>query len=149
MQIAIGSDHRGYKLKQKLIPYLKKLRHSVRDYGTRSEESCDYPNYSYAVAKAVASGACKKGIIICYTGIGSAIAANKVPGIRAGVSNNVLAAKMSRLHNDTNVLVLGAGFVAPKKAKDIIKVWLKTKFEGGRHLRRVRQIRQIEKMESR
>jgi len=148
MKIAIGCDHRGLKLKNALIPYLEKLNHKVRDYGTHSDESCDYPAYSYAVAKAVSGGGYKRGILICKTGIGSAITANKVIGIRAGVCNNVLAATLSREHNDTNVLVLGSGFVGPKRAKDIVGAWLAAKFAGGRHLRRIRQIRQIEKLES-
>jgi len=145
MRIVIGSDHGGYKLKSQIISFLKKKRYSVKDVGTHSEASCDYPYFAYKVAKAISSQKYKKGILICKSGIGNCIVANKVRGIRAALCCNVTAAKLSRLHNDANILVLGAKFVNTSKAKKMIEVWLATKFEGGRHLRRIRQIERIGK----
>ena len=145
MHIAIGSDHGGYKLKSKLIPYLNKKGHKVKDMGTFSEESCDYPYFAYKVARAVSAKKFKRGVLICKSGIGNSIVANKVKGIRAALCCNSTAAKLSRLHNDANVLVLGARFVNSKKANRMLDVWLTTKFEGGRHLRRLKQIERIKK----
>ena len=144
MKIAIGADHGGYKIKEFLAKYLKKKGHAVKDFGTYSLESCDYPVFSYEVAREVAKGAAKRGILICKTGIGSAIAANKVKGARAAVCNSMLAAQMSRRHNDANILVFGSRFVSVSKAAKIAGVWLKTEFEGGRHKRRVDEIKDIE-----
>ena len=134
--IAIGSDHGGV--------YLEKKGYAVKDAGCFSEESCDYPAYAYAVAKEVSSGRCSKGILICKSGIGNSIAANKVKGARAALCYNVKAARLSRQHNDANLLVLGSVFVKETLAKRILNVWLNTEFEGGRHLRRVQQIKEIE-----
>ena len=145
MKIAIGSDHGGFKFKSQLIPFLKKKGHTVKDFGTYSDMSCDYPFFAYKVAKAVSSKKYSRGILICKSGIGNSIVANKVKGIRAALCFNILAAKLSRLHNDANILVLGVKFVNINRAKKIIDVWLKTDFQGGRHLRRVRQIERIEK----
>jgi len=144
MKIAIGSDHGGFKLKEYLVKYLRKKGHTVKDFGTYSKQSCDYPVYSYKVAKAVSSGKAKTGILVCKTGIGSAIVANKVKGVRAAVCNSLLSAEMSRRHNDANVLVFGSRFVNMKNASRITQLWLKTKFEGGRHKRRVDEIKDIE-----
>ena len=144
MKIAIGSDHGGFKLKQKVIKYLQK-KHKLYDFGTYTQESCDYPLIACKVAKAVRSKKFGKGILICKSGIGNSIVANKVKGVRAALCYNIKAAKLSRQHNDANVLVLGALFTNFPEAKNIIKVWLNTKFEGGRHRRRVRQIERIEK----
>ena len=144
MKIAIGSDHGGFKLKEYLVKYLRKKGHTVKDFGTYSTGSCDYPAYSYKVAKAVSTGKTKTGILVCKTGIGSAIVANKVKGVRAAVCNSLLSAEMSRRHNDANVLVFGSRFVNMKNASRITQLWLKTKFEGGRHKRRVDEIKDIE-----
>ncbi len=144
-RIVIGADHGGFPLKEKLKKALKKARYRIDDVGTGSGESCDYPEYGFAVAEEVSKKKAARGIIICKTGIGMAVVANKVPGVRAGVCNSVKDAVSSREHNDTNVLVLAATKVGPGKALDITKAWLRTKAEGGRHARRVRQIKEYEK----
>ena len=144
MKIAIGSDHRGFELKIELVNYLKKRGYEVLDFGTFSLASCDYPLYCLKVGEAVSSKKAQRGIFICKTGIGSCIALNKVKGVRAGLVYNIKAAKFSRLHNDANVLVLGADFVNFDYAKRLVGVWLNTEFEGGRHQRRINQIRKIE-----
>lgn len=145
MKVAIGCDHRGYKLKETLKRYLNKNGYLVHDFGTHGEKSCDYPNYCLKVALAVAKRKADYGILICLTGIGSSIAANKVPGIRAALCHTIKSAVFSRAHNDANLLVLGSGWVNKDKAKEIVKKWLATDFSGGRHKRRVGQISQIEK----
>ncbi|MGD2279210.1 MAG: ribose 5-phosphate isomerase B [Candidatus Omnitrophota bacterium] len=146
-RIAIGADHGGFLLKEKIAKALKKGRREVDDVGCFSPESCDYPRFGYAVAKKVSLKKAARGIIICKSGIGMAIVANKVPGVRAGVCYSTEDALSSRQHNDTNVLVLSANRVSGKKALDIVKVWLKTKAQKGRHARRVRQIKALEKKE--
>ncbi|MCX7927330.1 MAG: ribose 5-phosphate isomerase B [Candidatus Omnitrophica bacterium] len=143
--IAIGSDHGGFRLKENLKVYLKKKGFKIIDVGTFSEESCDYPVYAYAVAKKVAEGKAGCGIVICKTGIGVSIVANKVHGIRAALCYNVKAAILSRQHNNANVLSLGALFVSKKKAQAIVDAWLETNFEGGRHKRRIKLIEEIER----
>jgi len=143
--IVIASDHGGFSLKEKIKPYLSKLGFKVKDLGTYSEESCDYPELAYALAKDVSRGKYKRGILICKSGIGNSIVANRVPGVRAALCYNVKAAKLSRQHNDSNVLALGSIFVNAGLAKKIIKTWLETKFEGGRHQRRINLIKQIER----
>ncbi|MBL7130348.1 MAG: ribose 5-phosphate isomerase B [Candidatus Omnitrophica bacterium] len=145
MKIAIGSDHGGFKLKQQIIKFLKKGKYKVKDFGTDSEQSCDYPLVAYNVARSVAGRDSKRGILICKSGIGNCITANKVKGIRAALCYNIKAARMSRKHNDANILALGALFTNVAKAKKMIKIWLDTEFEGGRHLRRIKQIERIEK----
>ncbi|MDD5006238.1 MAG: ribose 5-phosphate isomerase B [Candidatus Omnitrophica bacterium] len=145
MKIAIGSDHGGFKLKQQIAKLLKSKKYSVKDFGTDCQESCDYPLIAFSVAKSVARKDVNKGILICKTGIGNCIAANKVKGIRAALCYNIKAAELSRRHNDSNILVLGALFTNIAKAREIIKAWLNTDFEGGRHLRRIKQIERIEK----
>lgn len=144
-RIIIGSDHRGFVLKDKLKKYLKSRDYRVTDIGVFSKQSCDYPETAYTVAKAVSGKKFTKGILICYSGIGNCIVANKIPGVRAAVCYNVKLARLSREHNDTNVLVLAVGFVSESNAKKIIEVWLETKFLGGRHLRRLNKIKRIER----
>jgi ribose 5-phosphate isomerase B len=144
MRIAIGADHGGFDLKAKIIKYLKVKRHTVKDFGTYSPEPCDYPKYGFTVARAVAAGKYPRGILICKSGIGMSIVANKVRGIRAALVDSAEAARSSREHNDSNVIVLGSKTTNIYKAKRIIDVWLKTRRLGGRHLRRVNQIKALE-----
>lgn len=145
MIVAIGADHGGFKLKEKIKKYLKSKGYIVKDCGTHSLKSCDYPQIGLEVAQAVATKKADKGLLICKTGIGQSIVANKVPGIRAAVCFNLTSARYSRQHNDANVLVLGSLFVNENLANRILGVWLREKFEGGRHKRRVNQIKKIEK----
>ena len=142
--IAIGCDHGGFALKQEVMRHLDELGLAYKDFGTYSEESCDYPIYGEAVARAVADGECERGILICGTGIGISIAANKVKGIRCAHCTDSLSAEMTRRHNDANVLALGAGITGPNLAKRIVEVFLNTGFEGGRHARRVGQLDSIQ-----
>lgn len=143
--LAIAADHRGFKLKEKLVRFLRSKKIHMIDFGTDSEESCDYPDYVLKAAEAVGRGRVNGAVAICYSGIGSAIAANKVKGVRAALVQNVKQAALSRAHNDSNMLVLGAGFVKPAEAKKIIQIWLETDFEGGRHARRIAKITRYEK----
>lgn len=136
--IAIGSDHGGYHLKEKIIQYLKEKNVSYKDMGCNQIESCDYPEFGHAVASAVAEGSCEMGIVICTTGVGISISANKVPGIRCALCGDTLSAKMTRLHNDANVLALGAGIVGENLAMDIVDTFINTKFsKEERHQRRI------------
>ncbi|MFH1593468.1 MAG: ribose 5-phosphate isomerase B [Candidatus Omnitrophota bacterium] len=144
-RIAIGCDHGGFKLKELLKEYLSKKGFSVNDFGTHSERAFDYPLVGYKVARSVASGKDKRGILICKSGIGMAIIANKVRGVRSGVCNTIRQARSSRMHNDTNVLSLAAEYVNFDKAKRIVGVWLNTASLGDRHRRRVNQIKRLEK----
>jgi ribose 5-phosphate isomerase B len=144
-KIIIAADHGGFSLKEKLKVYLGKNGFRVKDAGTYSKERCDYPRFAYAASCAVSKGRFKKGILICKSGIGNSIVANKLPGVRAALCYNVRAARISRQHNDSNILVLGASFVNAKLARKILNVWLNTEFSGGRHQRRIRQIKKIEK----
>ncbi len=144
MTIAIASDHGGYTLKEHIKAYLTAKGAVCRDFGTDSAESCDYPVFGRAAAEAVASGACEKGIVICTTGIGISIAANKVKGIRCALCGGPLSAELCRQHNDANMLALGAGMTGPKLAERIVDVFLSAQFEGGRHQRRVDLISAIE-----
>lgn len=143
-KILIAADHGGIKLKSDLVKFLKKLHVSVQDLGTNSEDSVDYPDYALKLAKTVGKGKSQKGILICKSGIGMAISANKVPGVRAALCVNKKMAELSRQHNNANVLVLGAAFVPSKKAEGIVKTWLNTEFEGGRHERRIKKITDYE-----
>ncbi len=146
MKIFIGSDHRGFQLKKKVHDALKGLGHEVKDMGTHTEStSCDYPEIALQVAREVVRHPGSRGILLCMTGIGHSIAANKVPGVYAALVYNKEAAALSRQHNDSNVLVLGSKFVDETGMLEIIKIWLSTEFEGGRHLRRKEQIQNIEK----
>lgn len=144
-RIAIGCDHGGFKLKESLKKYLSGAGYIVADFGTHREEPCDYPLIGYEVAKGVSSGKFKKAILICKTGIGMAIIANKLQNVRSGVCSTQDQAKTSRLHNDANVLSLAAKYVNSRKAKRIVKAWLSTEALGGRHKRRVNQIKKLEK----
>ena len=142
--IAIASDHGGYQLKEHIKAYLAAKGITCQDFGTDSMDSCDYPVFAKPAAQAVASGACEKGIVICTTGIGMSIAANKVKGIRCALCGDPLAAEMTRRHNDANMLALGAGIVGGNLAERIVDVFLNTEFEGGRHARRVGLVMELE-----
>jgi len=145
-KIFIGADHRGYTFKAKIIGILNDLGYRVVDMGTHDEtKSCDYPIVAYQVAKAVAKSKNDRGMLVCMSGVGQAMAANKVKGAYAALCHNVEGAKLSRQHNNANILVLGSNFVNPKDLRRIIATWLTTKFEGGRHQRRINQIKKIEK----
>jgi ribose 5-phosphate isomerase B len=143
--IAIASDHGGFALKKKIKTYLDKRGIRVKDLGTHSSLPCDYPDYSYALAAGVSAGKYKKGILICKTGIGNTIVANRLPGVRAALCYNLKAVRLSRQHNDSNVLVLGSLFVKEGMAKKMVAAWLETKFSAGRHQRRLNKIKNIEK----
>lgn len=147
MRIGIGNDHSALELKAEIIELLEARGHEVVDYGTNSAESCDYPIYGEKVGRAVVSGEVDKGILICGTGLGISLAANKVKGVRAAVCSDPFTAKMSRAHNDCNILAFGARVVGAELAKMIVETWLDTEFEGGRHQRRVDLIIDIEKKE--
>jgi ribose 5-phosphate isomerase B len=144
MRIAIGSDHRGYHVKSKIIELLKRLNHEALDCGTCSTESVDYPDIAAIVAQKVGSGEVDRGILICGSGIGMCIAANKIPGVRAAPCHDDLTAEMSRRHNDLNVLCLSADMLGEKLIDRMVEIWLSTEFEGGRHARRVEKITQLE-----
>ena len=144
MKIAIGNDHTAVDLKNTISDYLKELGYEVINLGTDSRESCDYPIYGEKVGRAVADGQADLGIAICGTGVGISLAANKVKGIRACVCSEHYTAKLSRMHNNSNVLAFGARVVGDELAKMIVKEWLDAKFEGGRHQRRVDMIMEIE-----
>ena len=137
MKIAIGCDHGGYLLKQDILIWLEENDYEFEDFGCYNTESVDYPIYAEKVARAVASGECEKGIVICTTGIGVSMAANKVKGIRCALCGDSYSAEMTRRHNDANVLAMGAGIIGPNMAKKITEVFLTTASEGGRHARRV------------
>jgi RpiB/LacA/LacB family sugar-phosphate isomerase len=145
MRIAIGADHGGYELKKDIKKFLKAENHIVKDFGTNSPKRCDYVPIGYKVARAVAKGESKRGILICKTGLGMCMVANKIPGIRAALLRDVKSARTSRQHNDANIAVFSGNSIDRNKAKKIIKVWLSAEFIGGRHARRVGQIREIEK----
>ena len=142
--IAIGSDHGGFELKQAIMKYLEEKGLAYKDFGTYTTDSCDYPVYGEAVAKAVAAGECDKGIVICGTGIGISIAANKVKGVRAALCGDCYSAEFTRRHNDANVLALGARVLGEGLALKIVETFLSTEFEGGRHARRVALLHEIE-----
>lgn len=144
MKIVIGSDHGGYELKSKLLEFMGKQGYDARDMGTHSKDSCDYPVIGFEVAKAVSDEKADRGILICRTGIGMAIIANKLPGVRAGVCLTEAMARSSREHNDCNVLVLAADYTEDETARKILKIWLDTKSLGDRHARRVEQIKKLE-----
>jgi ribose 5-phosphate isomerase B len=143
--ILIAADHAGFSLKEKLKPCLKRMGLAVKDLGTHSKASCDYPVFAYNLAKEISRGKYKQGILICKTGIGNSIVANKLAGVRAALCYNAKAARLSREHNDSNILVLGSAFVNATLAQKIIRVWLNTQFQAGRHQRRLNKIKEIEK----
>ena len=146
MKISIGCDHGAIDLKNKVVSHLEAKGYEVKDFGTYTKDSCDYPEFSAADAKAVASGECEKGIVLCTTGIGVSISANKVDGIRCALLSDVWSAKMTRLHNDTNMMALGAGIVGENLAMEIVDTWLTTEFSGdARHQRRIDKVMALEK----
>ena len=144
MKIAVGNDHRGVAVKQRLADMLKGLGHTVDDLGAGSAASVDYPDYAFPVAEAVATGRDERGLLICATGHGMCIAANKVHGVRAVNCRDVVDAEMSRLHNDANVLCLSADLLSEEVIERMVKTWLETKFEGGRHERRLEKVKRYE-----
>lgn len=145
MMIAVGSDHGGFALKQHILRYLKENGFEYKDYGCFSEQSVDYPDFALPVAEAVASGEAERGIVICGTGIGVSIAANKVPGVRAALCHDCFSAKATREHNDSNVLAMGERVIGPGLALEIADIWLHTPYAGGRHQARIDKITAIEK----
>lgn len=144
LKIAIGSDHGGYELKNEISEFLKGEKYRVHDLGTHSKESCDYPMIGFEVAKEVSGGKADRGVLICKTGVGMVIIANKVQGVRACACYDTDLARSSREHNDCNIIVLAANYTNFKKAREILKVWLAAGHDGERHVRRVRQITDIE-----
>ena len=146
MKIAIGCDHGALALKNKLADHLRKQGHEVSDFGTYTLDSCDYPEFAAAAARAVAGGECEKGIVLCTTGIGVSITANKIDGIRCALLSDPWSAKMTRLHNDTNMMAMGAGVVGENLALEIADIWLGTEFSGeARHQRRIDKLMALEK----
>ena len=137
MKIALGCDHGGYELKQYIITVIEKMGHEAVDFGCHSLDSCDYPDFGAAAAKAVAAGECDMGIVVCTTGIGISIAANKVKGIRCAHCADCRQAEMTRKHNNANMMAIGAGFTGKNMAERMVQAFLTTDFEGGRHERRV------------
>ena len=137
MKIAIASDHGGFDLKEQVKVWLQEMGHEVEDFGCHSKESCDYPDFGAAAARAVASGQCERGIVICTTGIGISITANKVKGIRCALCSEPWSAEMTRRHNNANMLAMGGGLIGNNMADKILDAFLNTEFEGGRHQRRV------------
>ena len=145
MKISVGCDHGALDLKNKVVALLQKKGHEVVDFGTHTFDSCDYPDFCGAAAKAVASGECERGIVLCTTGIGASIAANKVDGVRCALLHDTWSAQMTRLHNDTNMMALGAGVVGENLALEIVNVWLDTQFSGDeRHQRRIDKVMALE-----
>ena len=144
MRIALGSDHRGFQIKAKLITLLTADGHEVEDFGTLSDQAVDYPDYAVQVARRVADGSVERGLLICGTGFGMAIAANKFRGVRAAACADEVMAEMCRRHNDVNVLCLPGDLIGDRPVGDLVRVWLATEFEGGRHSRRLEKIVDIE-----
>ena len=144
MKIAMGCDHGGFAMKEELKAYLTEKGHEVTDCGCHSTASCDYPEFGEAAARAVAEGACEMGVVVCTTGIGISIAANKVKGIRCAHCADSLQAEMTRRHNNANMMAIGAGFTGKNMAERMVEVFLSTEFEGGRHERRVNKMMELE-----
>ncbi len=144
MKIVIGSDHRGVEIKRRLVEVIRSMGHELLDIGAQEAESVDYPDYANEVGKRVGTGEMDRGILICGTGIGMSMAANKVRGVRAAACQDLLTAEMSRRHNDANVLCLSADLLGEDQMAQMIRIWLDTPFEGGRHARRVEKIAKIE-----
>ena len=142
--VALGADHAGWELKEALKAWLIDQGHQILDFGTHSPDSVDYPDYAAQVAEAVAADKVETGVLVCGTGIGMAIAANKVPGVRAATCSDLYTARMSREHNDANVLALGGRLLAPDAAVEIVATWLATAFQGDRHRRRLTKIAELE-----
>ena len=145
MKIAIGADHAGFALKDQVRDALRLAGHEVIDAGTHSVESTDYPDYAGAVALDVVSGAADRGILVCSTGVGMSIAANKVDGIRAALAFNSDEVRLTRAHNDANIITIGARYTAPEAANEMVRIFLETPFEGGRHARRIGKIEKLER----
>lgn len=145
MKISIACDHGAFALKERLKAHLLEQGHQVTDCGTNSAESCDYPDYARPAAQLVADGVCERGVVLCTTGIGVSMAANKVKGVRCALCHEPLSAEMTRRHNDANVLAMGAGVTGENLAERILDVFLATEFEGGRHQRRVDKVMEIER----
>ena len=146
MKIAIGCDHGALTLKNTVVAHLEKQGHQVTDFGTHTMDSCDYPDYAAQAAQAVADGKCDRGIVLCTTGIGVSIAANKIKGIRCALLSDVMSARMTREHNDTNVMAIGAGVVGTMLALEIVDTWIGTEFSGNeRHQRRIDKVMALEK----
>ncbi|MFP4055625.1 MAG: ribose 5-phosphate isomerase B [Candidatus Brocadiia bacterium] len=146
MKVAIGSDHAGLRAKRQAAKTLEELGHEVVDVGTDSEASTDYPDYALRVARKVASSECDAGILCCGTGIGMSMAANKVPGIRAAVCHNEYTCEMARRHNDANILCMGGRVLDERRVDELVRLFLRTPFEGGRHLRRVRKVNDLDRV---
>jgi ribose 5-phosphate isomerase B len=144
MKIAIGNDHRGREVKRRIVSILQQLGHEVLDVGTNGQESADYPDFAFQVGTAVGEGRVDRGILICGTGIGMCIAANKVHNVRAAPCHDSITAEMSRRHNDSNVLCLSADLLGEELIDRMVRIWLTTEFEGGRHARRVEKIAKFE-----
>ncbi len=146
MKISIGCDHGALALKNKMMDHLTKQGHQVVDFGTHSLDSCDYPDFAAPAARAVASGECEKGIVLCTTGIGVSITANKIDGVRCALLSDVMSARMTREHNDTNMMAIGAGVVGEMLALEILDTWLGTEFSHNeRHQRRIDKVMALEK----
>ena len=146
MKVSIGCDHGALALKNKMVAHLVAKGYDVKDCGTYTGDSCDYPDFAAAAARAVASGECEKGIVLCTTGIGVSIAANKVPGIRCALLSDVMSARLTREHNDTNMMAIGAGVVGEMLALEILDTWMSTEFSGNeRHQRRIDKVMALEK----
>jgi len=144
LKIAVGSDHAGFPLKQHVVERLRGQGHDVLDFGTNGPDSVDYPDFAVKVSRAVTDGRAERGVLVCGTGIGMAMTANRIPGIRAANCSSEYCAVMSRRHNDANVLTLGARLLTPDVADRIVDVWLDTGFDGGRHAARVRKISELD-----
>jgi ribose 5-phosphate isomerase B len=144
MKIAVASDHRGFVIKGKILTMISDLGHESMDFGTDSAESVDYPDFAEKVARAVSEKTADRGILICGTGVGMCITANKLPGVRAASCHDDLTAEMSRRHNDANVLCLSADLLGDRLVNRMVEIWLRTEFEGGRHARRIDKINRIE-----
>ncbi len=147
--IAIASDHAGLQSKQELISYLEQKGYHCKDYGTYTPDSCDYPDFAYLVGKSVVKGECEKGILICGTGIGMSISANKIDGVRCGLCGDTFSAEMTRRHNNANVLAMGARVTPVEKMIEITEIFLNTPYDGGRHENRLKKIQDIEDKEAR
>ena len=146
MKISVGCDHGALDLKNKVVQYLTELGHEVTDFGTHTLDSCDYPDFAAAAAQAVADGRCDRGIVLCTTGIGVSIAANKVKGIRCALLSDTKSAQLTREHNDTNMMAIGAGIISEELALEIVNIWVNTEFSGSpRHARRIEKVMALEK----
>jgi ribose 5-phosphate isomerase B len=146
MKIAIGSDHRGYQAKERIKALLEELGVDVVDHGTHSRDACDYPDMAIAVAQAVSRQQAQRGILLCGSGLGVSITANKVPGVRAALCHDELTAQMARRHNDANILCMPADLLGEALMRSMVRMWLESDFEGGRHARRVEKIREYERL---